>query len=345
MAITPAFTQLVVDNTSTSTALVSSSITVSNGDILVVKAVTESAPATPTTPTATGQTFTLRTNSTAVSNVGAAIYTAVVTGNPGTLTISANWSGSGRRSAVFERWLGTEAKLGANPAVNATKTGTFTATTTMTTVSDGSVVTWLDGDWSAQAPGTPALASSATLEGVHDVSPSSYVSYFGYQQAATKGTQTFGVSSPAGQTWTLLGLEILDIAGLEPQPPTLRQVGTATSATALVTAVNPAVPALTTTGDISVLQVWVKPYNVVITTPAGWTKIGENTIATTTVTPDSMGAIIHSYQKPSTATWDTSVFTTGGVNPPGAVNYSATGAAGLNVNPDDMVIAVTAVGT
>lgn len=150
----------------------------------------------------------------------------------------------------------------------------------------------------------------------------------------------------------------------------LRAAGTATSSTAAVTAVDPAVPTGTTTGDISVLAVWVKPYNATITTPSGWTKIDEHTNGTTaggtdtgsmkialyvleSATPgaignigqtsaNSMGAVIHSYQKAAGETWDYSTYTTGGDSTNGT-NFSATGAAGISIAAGDWAIAATAV--
>lgn len=156
-----------------------------------------------------------------------------------------------------------------------------------------------------------------------------------------------------------------------PQPLTisLRAAGTATGATAAVTAVNPAVPSGATTGDLSVLTVWAKPYNTVITTPSGWTKIGEATNGTTASGTDTgstivavyvkedasvgaignitqsnantMGAVINTYQK-SSGSWNYASFTDGG-DSTNAANYSATGAAGLDVRAKDWIVASTAV--
>lgn len=151
----------------------------------------------------------------------------------------------------------------------------------------------------------------------------------------------------------------------------LRAAGTATSATAAVTAVNPAVPTGAVSGDLSVLTVWMKPFGTTITTPAGWTKIDEamnGIVAAGTDTgstkiavfvkesaavgaignisfagsPNSCGAVINTYQKGAGNTWDTSQFTTGadGSNNP---NYSATGAGGISVATGDWVCQGTAV--
>lgn len=150
----------------------------------------------------------------------------------------------------------------------------------------------------------------------------------------------------------------------------LRAAGTATAATAAVTAVSPAVPTGATTGDLSVLTVWCKPYSTTLTTPTGWTKVQEHTNGTTASGIDTgstkvavyvlesaavgaignigqsgantMGAVINTYARAAETTWDFSVFTQGFDATNGA-NYSATGDAGLAVTAGDWVLASTGV--
>jgi hypothetical protein len=145
----------------------------------------------------------------------------------------------------------------------------------------------------------------------------------------------------------------------------LRAAGTATSGSAAVTAVNPSVPATTTTNDISILVVGAKPYTTTITTPSGWTKLGEITSGTRAGASDSgstkvamyyrisaptgaignigqsgavaLQAVIHSYQCGAGETWDVSSFTTGADTTVGT-NYSATGAANINLASGDWLI-------
>lgn len=213
MAPTLVTTPYEVDSTAANTtSLVTPSFTPTNGEVIVVKAVTEDSGTTISTPTGGSQTYTSRATSTAASNCGCAIYTAVVSGSPGAMTVTVAIGGNAKwHSMVVERWSG--AALATTPATNVTKTGTGTATTTLTTAAAGSVVTWLDGDWNATAPGTPTYASSATQDGLHNKSPSNYVAYYAYQTAASAGSQTFGVTSPTGQTWTLLGIEVQSSGG------------------------------------------------------------------------------------------------------------------------------------
>lgn len=150
----------------------------------------------------------------------------------------------------------------------------------------------------------------------------------------------------------------------------LRAAGTPTSVTAAVTAINPAVPSGAQSGDLSVLTVWAKPYNTTIGTPSGWTKIAEATNGTTAAGTDtgstkvavfvqesasvgaignlsltsanSAGAVINTYSKDSSQSWDYSQFTSGGDSTNGS-NYSATGEAGIDVAAGDWVLQGTAV--
>jgi hypothetical protein len=51
-------------------------------------------------------------------------------------------------------------------------------------------------------------------EDVHDKSSATnYVAYYASQSAASPGSQTFGLTSPTGQTWSMVGIEILDVPG------------------------------------------------------------------------------------------------------------------------------------
>lgn len=151
----------------------------------------------------------------------------------------------------------------------------------------------------------------------------------------------------------------------------LRAAGTSTAIAATATTLNPAVPAGASPGDLSVLCVEAKPYTTTITTPSGWTKIGEATNGTTVsgidtgsmkvamyvkesaavgaigaitmATPDSSCAVIHTYSKDPGYTWDYSVFTTGSDTTQGT-NYSATGGA-IATTVGDWVVCATAVNT
>lgn len=205
-------------------SLVSPSFTPSNGEVLVVKVVTADDGQTIGTPSGGSQVFTSRAASATSSTCWAAIFTAVVSGSPGSMTVTVGLSGSTQwHSMVVERW--GNAQLAATPATNDTKTGSgIGPSATLTTVAANSIVTNLDGDWNAVAPGSPAYRSSGTQDGLHDKSAIvQYVAYYWYQSAASAGSQTIGLTTPASaQKWTMLGIEVQDADGAPaaatPQP-------------------------------------------------------------------------------------------------------------------------------
>lgn len=232
-----------------------------------------------------------------------------------------------------------------------------------------------------------ASIGSTSAEGVRTVSgwTNSFTEVFDtYATAADYpmrglATRTVTASGAAYSTNATYSLESTGCSSIiawyttgTPGPPSisLRAAGTATAATAAVTAVAPAVPSGTTTGDLSVLTVWAKPYNTTIGTPSGWTKIGEATNGTvangvdtgstkiamfvkesatagsignlTLTSANSAGAVINTYAKDPAKSWDFGTFTTGTDTTNGA-NYSATAGSGLSVATGDWVLASTAV--
>ena len=217
--MTPTLSAHVNTNSTTSavTALSSGAITVNNGDVIVVKTTCDSNSTVIGTPTASGQTFTSRASKTDSTHCPTAIFTAVVTGSPGTITVSQVYSGSGSwRSAVYERW--TNAQLATTPATNGTMEVTSNPgfTGTLTTVAANSSVSWVAGDFTPANPGTEAYQSGAIEDGFHNkFSANTYVAYYATQDAVSAGSQTFGLTTPAsgGSVWTYIGIEIEQAAG------------------------------------------------------------------------------------------------------------------------------------
>lgn len=197
-----------VDSTAANTtSLVSPSFTPSNGEVLVVKVIVGDRLTTFVTPTGGSQAYTSRGTTAISANCGVQVYTAVVSGSPGSMTITQGFGGASNwHSMVVERW--GSAQLAGTPAVNGTKNGSGAPSATLTTTGTDSIVTWCCGDWNAIAPGTPAYRSSATQDGLHDKSTSFYVGYYAYQAAAAAGSQTIGLTAPTGQEWAMVGIEI-----------------------------------------------------------------------------------------------------------------------------------------
>lgn len=194
--------------TTTSGTLTSTSFTPQVGDVIVVKLVAEDSVVAFNTPTGGGWTYTSRVSDTTASHVSARIYTAVPSsgGTPQTVSVTATWGASSDATMVVELWR--NAKLAASPATCDTR-GSGAPSTTLTTAAANSVVSWCDGDWNA-ATGTATYnttSATPTQDGNTQVT-GRYCAYFAYQAATSAGSQTLGMTAPAGQAWTLLGIEI-----------------------------------------------------------------------------------------------------------------------------------------
>ena len=237
----------VLSPTADITSLDTPSFTPSNGEVLIVKAAAESFD-NPVVGAASGggQSFTSRLHFSNSANAVIRVHTAIVSGSPGSMTVSQAFSlNGGWRSIVVERW--GNATLAGSPAVNSGES-VGAPSLTVTTVADGSVVSWVSADWNAIAPGTPAYRSSAIQDGFHDKSPSNYVAYYAYQVTTTAGSQTIGLTSPGGQKASIGGIEV---QGLASAPTVTTQAVTnlaATTATGNGTVVSDGADTITERG-------------------------------------------------------------------------------------------------
>lgn len=194
------------------TSLVSPSFTPSNGEVIIVKVTGESFQ-TPNinTPTGGGQTYTQQAIISQASECEIRIYSAVVSGSPGSMSITVTFSSNpGYHAMLIERW-GSAQIAGSPAAINVIASGA--PSTTINTVAADSAVSWLAADWNANAPGTPSYRSGAVQEGIHDLSPGNYVGYFAYQATTVAGSQTIGLTSPVGQEAAIGAIEIQGISG------------------------------------------------------------------------------------------------------------------------------------
>jgi len=190
-------------------ALVTPSFTPANGEVIVVKSATWDS-GTPTgAPSGGSQTFTQQAiGAPGGFNGYCTIYTAVVSGSPGSMTVTLGAPGSScYHSMTVERWA--SAQLAGTPATNSTISGSGTPSATVTTTADNSIVTWVSVDENSRDPASRAYLSSATEDGLADghVATSS-VHYYAYQTAASAGSQTIGMSAPLSQAWTMVGIEV-----------------------------------------------------------------------------------------------------------------------------------------
>lgn len=279
---------LVVSAASNTTALSTTSFTPAVGEVIVVKVVTEQWLSTVGTPSdSQGNTYTLRVSSAASSDCWVGIWTAVASTASANTVTSGTLSTAAWHSMMVERW--TNATLAGSPAVNGTKTGSGAPSSTITTTGASSVVSWANGDWNANSPtGRTYNTTSATPteEGIHDKSTGNYVAYYAWQNAASAGSQTIGITAPTGQAWTVLGIEILNVAGAAGtrQGPMVATAGIrpATSAPAAVVQVSRAVTPLVASAS---------PPTAVVPRAGSWPPVAANPVLIrTTADPGAVAA-------------------------------------------------------
>lgn len=200
----------VYSGTNNANALTTPAFTPSNGEVIVVKLTTWDTGTSGGTPSGGGQTYTQRvTAAPGGFNGYASVWTATISGSPGSMTISATPAASAQHQMIVERW--GNAQLAASPAVNSTVNGSGAPSANITTTAANSVVSWCSVDENSRDPATRAYRLSATEDGIYDGhSGANSVQYFAYAQVGEAGTYAMGMTDPTTQQWVLAGVEILD---------------------------------------------------------------------------------------------------------------------------------------
>ena len=204
----------VYDTNTDAASLVTGSFTPAAGDILVVKVASSTAQLSwpSAAPSGGGLTFTPQVSflppDLAWSGVG--IWTSTPVGSsPSPMTVTVPFAGSTRpHGMVVERWAG--AVIAATPVTCAARFGTGNPTATLTT-QVLSAVTWCNDDWNG-TPGTSRAyntTSATPSEDGYNLNAIYDTAYFAYQAASGAGVQTIGLTAPVGQTWSIIGMEIL----------------------------------------------------------------------------------------------------------------------------------------
>lgn len=201
----------VFDTTVDAVSLVSPSITVANGDVLVIKGLTSDASLTFGSPSGGSQTYTSQYSLFTAVFTGVQIWTATISGSPGTVTVTVPVSGTSHtHGMVVEHW--TNAAVAATPAIGHAQSASGTPSATITTTVPQSRVSWVNGDWNAVTGARTYVTSSQTpVEESSQQSDAHYVGDWAWQPCVSAASQTFGLSAPAAQKWTLAGIEILPL--------------------------------------------------------------------------------------------------------------------------------------
>lgn len=201
--------QLTPQNT---TPLTTASFTPSNGEVLVVKLDTWDTGSPLGAPTGGSQTYTSRVvNAPGGFNQWCAIYTATISGSPGSMTVSSTPGSSLRGSMTVERW--PSGSLAGSP-VTASSTGTTgNIQGTITPSSATSTISWTGGDVASKDPAGRTYFGSGTEEQVRDDHVGSNgVDYHAYQASVSTSSQTYGVNTTTAggnMTYVTAAIEIL----------------------------------------------------------------------------------------------------------------------------------------
>jgi hypothetical protein len=196
------------------------SVTVAAGDYLVVVGMSEDAAYTLSTPTGGGLTYTLQQSVVVTDYCTAYIWTAPAPTSQ-SFTLSVSMSGSsgwwGANCLRFSGSTGIGASSKTNVASGAPSLG-------LTTSGDNSTIVCASSDWTA------ADGSSRTWRTVNGFTPSSggggevtyfrdgthYAAYAAYwPDAGTAGSKTVGISSPSGQKYSIVAVEVLGTSSSE----------------------------------------------------------------------------------------------------------------------------------
>lgn len=235
MTLSPSNTYFAESAKGGDTTALTASITVGNTDLIVVKAQTWDAGTAAGTPSGGSLTYTrqVTTSTTGFATYGTMFTATATSSTTFTVTLSAP-AASSYHTMLVEVWPG--ATVAATPATATAKYSVAgLPSMTITTAGTGSAVTTLCGDEQSVSPSTRAYSSSGTGESVGDGSAGSdSVQYYWYQQAATAGSQTVGMTAPTGQKWNMASLEIQAASGSTPISSS--DTATGTEATSSLTA-------------------------------------------------------------------------------------------------------------
>ncbi len=186
-------------------SMVTAAFTPDPGDVIIVKALSADSSMTFGTPSGGGLAYASRYSLFTALFTGVQIWTAVAGGSPSAMTVTLTVAGTAHtHGMVVERWA--SAQLAGSPATGSAQSASGTPSATVTTAGADSVVSWVNGDWNeilgARTYRTPGIEVTSQQADSH------YAGDWAYQAAAAAGSQTFGLTAPAGQKWTLAGIEI-----------------------------------------------------------------------------------------------------------------------------------------
>ena len=206
---------------STSTPKSVASITVQTGDIIVVQGITGDGASTLGTPTNTNtaQTYTLEKSVVVTNYCAAYCWTAVASTNQA-MVISITRGGTNTNFWGFQvtQWRGSDG-VGASAVTNV---ASGAPSLSLTTQAANSAVCVQNGDWTASTGARTwrTVNGAAATELAYFADGTNYGFYAGYHpDAGSAGANTYGLSAPTGQKYSIIAVEIKGTAGGAPALP------------------------------------------------------------------------------------------------------------------------------
>lgn len=202
--------------TATTSPKETTELTVAKGDVLVAMATVEDDAGTQTmTISGGGLTWVEQKKLLTTSNCPMWVWTAEATEAKSFKATYTHGGGTNQWGGCVQQWRKSSG-IGAVAGVN---NATGAPSLAITTVQAHSAIAMFDADWEAKT-GTPAYRTGpgSYVSTVHTESASHYTIYGGYYSDVEKAeAQTVGITSPAGQKYTIIAIEI---KGLEEEEKT-----------------------------------------------------------------------------------------------------------------------------
>lgn len=207
----PAFVTEYGDTWNSATSPKSASVTVANGDALVVIAIVEDDSRSLATPSGGGLTYTLQEEIAVTDYTHLYVWTALSTSGQ-TFTLSVSHS-----SGDNTMWYGFIAlrfsSVTSIGAAEKTNVSSGAPSLSITTTSANSSLVVANGDWNA-TDGTSrtwrSVNGSAATETTYFRDASHYTVYTGYHtDAGATGAKTVGLSAPSGQKYAIAAVELV----------------------------------------------------------------------------------------------------------------------------------------
>lgn len=199
----------VYDDASAATSLVTATFTPPAGSIVVALVMSGDGGQQHSAVTAPGLTFTSRVNlGTAGSSARVSLWTA--TGTGAATAVTATFVNVTPRSLIVSVFSG--AQLAVTPATAGVEAPSGAPSLSLTSVGTGSMIVWGADDY-VPVDGTLRMYRSSATERAYHYASGLHTNYAAYQQAASPGSQTVGLTMPTGGKMTVAAVELQASSG------------------------------------------------------------------------------------------------------------------------------------